>query len=115
MKYLKEYQEYNRVEDTNEFFNFKSKEDSKFIDELINRIKKKEYVSIGSTPNRYNVIFKDKIVSVSKETKFGVTGFIKTIYNVTINQNKEKRELNASQSINKKIYNEVETIFNKKD
>mgnify|MGYP007102687795 CR=1 FL=1 len=41
MKYLKEYQEY-RVEDTNEFFNFRSKEDSKFIDELIDRIRKKE-------------------------------------------------------------------------
>jgi len=114
MKYLKEYQEY-RVEDTNEFFNFRSKEDSKFIDELIDRIRKKEYVSIGSTPNRYNVIFKDKTVSVSKGTKFGATGFIKTLYDVTINQGKERRELNASQSIKKKIYNEVEIIFNKKD
>lgn len=97
---------------TNEFFIFNSKnKDVEFADELLKKIDKGEYVSIGSNLKGYNVIFKDKSISVKKKREFGITGYPKDVYELYLSQNKERREVDCSQSTKKKIYEIVDKKF----
>lgn len=113
MKHLAPYDNHqHRIESFNEFFTFKNKnKDVEFAEELLKTLIKDTSYSIGSNTKGYTIIFRDKSVSTKKRKEFGITGFLKEVYDLFVSQNGERREVDCPQSTKKKIYEFVDKKF----